>query len=101
MTRRQIGPEMLGVAEAKRRFAELVDRVQKGERFLVSRRGRPAVALVPAGPELARGPASTPRGLAAGAGALGDWEELPEIVAELYAARPSAKDRSVPDLELG
>src|SRR6266545_2839470 len=100
MTRRQIGPEMLGVAEAKRRFAELVDRVQKGERFLVSRRGRPAIALVPAGPELARGPAPAPRGLAAGAGALADWEELPEIVAELYAARPGALDRSGPDLDL-
>src|SRR6266545_7735404 len=97
MTRSHFKAEMIGIAETKRRFAELVDRVQKGERFLVSRRGRPAVALVPAGPELARGPAPAPRGLAAGAGALGDWEELPEIVAELYAARPGAKDRPGPD----
>ncbi len=89
---------MVGVAEAKRRFAELVDRVQKGERFLVSRRGRPAVALVPPGPELARGVRLAPRGLAAGAGALSDWEELPDVVEELYAARRTAKDRPGPDL---
>jgi prevent-host-death family protein len=99
MTERQIKAEMIGIAETKRRFAELVDRVQRGERFLVSRRGRPAVALVPAGPELARRPSPAPRGLAAGAGALGDWEELPEIVAELYAARRRAKDRPGPDLD--
>lgn len=89
---------MIGVAEAKRRFAELVDRVQKGERFLVSRRGRPALALVPPGPGLTRGPTPAPRGLAAGAGALADWEELPQVVEELYAARRSAKDRPGPDL---
>lgn len=98
MTRRQQKTEILGVAEAKRRFAELIDRVQNGERFLVSRRGRPAVALVPPGPELARGPRPAPRGLAAGAGALGDWEELPEIVEEFCAARRGAKDRPGPDL---
>jgi prevent-host-death family protein len=90
---------MIGIAETKRRFAELVDRALRGERFLISRRGRPAVALVPVGPELARRPSLAPRGLAAGAGALGDWEELPQIVAELYSARRRAKDRSGPDLD--
>jgi hypothetical protein len=36
--------------------------------------------------------------LAAGAGALAEWDELPEIVTELYAARRSARDREAPDL---
>lgn len=98
VTEEQNGIEGLGVAEAKRRFGELIDRVQKGERFLVLRRGRPAVALVPPTGELRRRPSPPPRGLAAGAGALGDWEELPEVVAEIYAERRRARDRPEPDL---
>lgn len=97
MTEEQNAEQGLGVAEAKRRFSELIDRVQKGERFLVLRHGRPAVALVPPATELS--PQPPPRGLAAGAGALGDWEELPAIVDEIYAARLTAKDRRGPDLD--
>jgi prevent-host-death family protein len=53
MTSRYGSPaESVGTAEAKRRFSEWVDRVGEGERFLVSRRGRPAVALVPPTPDL-------------------------------------------------
>lgn len=88
--------ERMGVAEAKRRFSELIDRVAHGERFVVARRGRPAVALVP--PEASEAVAPRPIGLATIAGALADWEELPEVVAELYAARRRARDRSVPEL---
>ena len=40
--------EVLSVADAKRRFSELIERVQRGERFVVARRGRPVLALVPA-----------------------------------------------------
>jgi prevent-host-death family protein len=90
---------MLGVAEAKRRFAELVDRVQRGERFVVSRRGRPAVALVPPREELARRSVSAPKGLAAGAGALADWAELDTVVDEIYAARAEAHDREPPGFD--
>lgn len=89
--------ETLGVAEAKRRFSELIERVRRGERFLVSRRGKPAVALVP--PEqLPDGPAGPPAGLAAVAGELADWDELEDVVAEIYRARRRAKGRAVPDL---
>lgn len=86
-------------AEARRRFAELIDRVQRGERFVVSRHGRPAVALVPPREELARRPHSAPKGLAAGAGALADWPELVSLVDEIYAARAGAPDRPTPDLD--
>jgi prevent-host-death family protein len=92
------GPETLGVAEAKSRFAELIDRVQEGERFLILRRGRPAVALVPPGALDARRMRVQPRGLAAGVGALADWTELPDVVEQLYAARRKAKDRPAPEL---
>lgn len=91
-------PGTVSTADAKRRFSELVDRVGEGERFLVSRRGRPAVALVPPTPELfeRREP---PRGLATLAGALTDWEELDEVVADIYKARRGSEDRPVPELD--
>lgn len=90
--------QQLSVAEAKKRFSELIDRVSRGERFVVSRRGRPALALVP--PALAE-EAIEPRpiGLAAVAGALADWSELEDVVAEIYASRRRARDRAAPDLD--
>ena len=91
--------EALGVAEAKRRFSELIRRVQDGERFLVLRHGKAAVAIVP--PEEFGASPSTgrPAGLAAIAGGLADWEDLDEVVAEIYAARRRARDRDVPELD--
>lgn len=91
-------PESFGTAEAKRRFSELVDRVGEGERFLVSRRGRPAVALVPPRAELFEPPGRAPSGLAALAGALAGWDDLEQTVAEIYAARRGSADRPAPDL---
>lgn len=88
----------VSTAEAKRRFSELVDRVGEGERFLVSRRGRPAVALVPPTPDLFERH-EPPRGLATIAGALADWEELDEVVADIYKARRASEDRPAPDLD--
>ncbi|MFQ5744713.1 MAG: type II toxin-antitoxin system Phd/YefM family antitoxin [Acidobacteriota bacterium] len=88
----------LGVAEAKKRFSELIDRVGRGERFVVSRRGKPAVALVPP-KKAAVATGAAPLGLAAVAGALADWEDLDQVVKEIYEARKKAKDRPVPELE--
>lgn len=36
-------------------------------------------------------------GLAALAGSLADWEELDQVVKEIYASRRRARDRDVPD----
>jgi prevent-host-death family protein len=91
-------PDSVGTAEAKRRFSELVDRVGEGERFLVSRHGRPAVALVPPTPDLFER-REAPRGLATLAGALAEWGELDADVAEIYSARRSSADRPAPDLD--
>jgi prevent-host-death family protein len=90
--------DMIGVADAKRRFSELIDRVGAGERFVVARHGRPVLALVPAGEEAVRAPAAAPIGLAAVAGALADWDDLDEVVEEIYGNRRRARDRAVPDL---
>jgi prevent-host-death family protein len=95
---RQTSGHILGVAEAKRRFSELIDRVDAGERFTVSRRGHPAVVLAPPTPEALRRSAERPIGLAAVAGALADWEDLDESVEEIYAIRRSSRDRPPPDL---
>ncbi len=89
----------LGVAEAKRRFSELIDRVDAGERFVVSRRGRPAMVLGPPTTEALQPAAEKPIGLAAVAGALAEWEDLEETVEEIYAARRGSRDRPAPDLD--
>lgn len=88
----------LGVAEAKRRFSELIDRVDAGERFVVTRRGDPAVVLAPPTSDALRGTTAKPIGLAAVAGALADWEDLEEAVEEIYAKRRVSRDRPAPDL---
>jgi len=95
----QLGAESIGTAEAKRRFSELVDRVGRGERFVVSRRGRPAVALIPPALDLLEAePSPPPSGLAALAGALAEWDDIDVAVEEIYAARRTSRDRPAPDL---
>lgn len=89
--------DMLGVAETKQRFAELVERVLRGERFVVTRRGRPVAALVPAGDAALRDVAP-PVGLAAFAGALSEWDDLERVMAEVVAARQRAGQRPAPEL---
>jgi prevent-host-death family protein len=88
----------LGVAEAKRRFSELLDRVGAGERVVIHRRGRPAVVLVPASADAVEHYAHPPLGLASVAGGLADWEDLEAVVEEIYAARRATNDRPAPDL---
>ncbi len=88
----------LGVAEAKRSFSALLDRVAAGEKVVVHRRGRPAAVMVPPGADELESVEGTRVGLAAVAGALAGWEELEEVVEEIYAARRSAVDRPAPDL---
>ena len=86
------------VAEAKRNFRELIDRVGDGERLVIARRGTPVMALVPAD-EVNSARPSRPVGLAAVAGALSDWQDLDDLVDEIYAARDQAVDRAVPPLD--
>ena len=90
--------ETMGVAETKRRFAELIDRVLAGERIIVTRRGRPVIALVPATDEAAAEP-RTYIGLAAFAGILEDWDEGPDMIEEILAARHRSFGRDVPEID--
>ncbi len=40
----------IGAYEAKTRFSELLRRVEKGERFVITRHGRPVAVLEPVSP---------------------------------------------------
>ena len=89
--------EQIGVADAKRRFAELADRVGNGESFLIVNRGRPVLALVP--PQRLGEDEVRPVGLAAFAGALaGEWDTVEDDMEEIIAARQDVADRPAPDL---
>lgn len=88
--------EQIGVADAKRRFSELAERVGQGESFVIINRGRPVVALVP--PQRAAEDDVVPLGLAAFAGILeGEWDSVEEDMAEVLALRAQAQDRPGPD----
>ena len=91
--------EEMGVAETKQRFAELIDRVLDGERFVVTRRGRPVASLVPVVNEAVSGEERTYLGLAAFAGYFADWPEFEQTMAEVIASRASAGQRPAPEFE--
>ena len=127
--------DVINVAEAKRQFSELIERVGRGERIIIARRGKPVMGLVSPNelgvpkeatailrrdqkrprlrivkpPQTAMGVgwiAKTneslkprPFGLAAIAGALSDWDDIDETVAEIHAMRDRAAERPVPSLE--
>ncbi len=90
-------PTSVGVGEAKRRLSELMSRVvYRGERFVIERRGKPMVALVSA-EDLARleqEPVSTV-GLLAALGAWADFDEIDDVLADIYRHRSDAADRDV------
>ena len=88
---------ILGVGDAKKRLSELMSRAAyRGERFLIQRRGRPMAALVSAEDleQLEQEPAAA-KGLLAAAGAWADYEELDEVVRDIYHQRETARDRPV------
>lgn len=86
---------VLSVADAKRRFSELIDRVSRGETFVVTRHGRPVLKL--STPLPAEKGQPEPLGLAAAAGIFADWEDFEEIMKEVYESRQHATDRPPPD----
>jgi prevent-host-death family protein len=88
---------ILSVAEAKKRLSELMSRVAyKNERFLIERRGKPTAALVSA-EDLARleDKSTSSRGLLAAVGAWADFEELDQVIEDIYQQRQKAQDRPV------
>ena len=89
--------ETISVADAKKRLSELMSRVAYNrERFLVQRRGKPMAALVSAEDLLVLEQQKAPsQGLLAAAGAWADFEELDEVIKDIYRQREQAQDRTV------
>ena len=90
--------ESMGVADAKRRFSELIDRVRTGERFIVTRRGKPVLALVPPSSSSNETPERPRVGLLALVGLVENWDHE-GFVEEIDAARRRSRGRPVPELD--
>jgi prevent-host-death family protein len=89
----------IGVAEAKRRFADVLGTVRyKGERYVVERNGTPMAALVPLSdlPD-ERGPASRP-GFLALVGAFDGEPEYADSLAAVVRSRSVQRSRPAPRL---
>jgi antitoxin (DNA-binding transcriptional repressor) of toxin-antitoxin stability system len=84
------------VTEARRRLTEIIDRVLAGDRVVITRNGRPVVAIVPAPADPDAG--TTPLGLAAFAGAVARRDELDDAVSAVVATRSVTRERETPDL---
>ncbi|MFQ5811727.1 MAG: type II toxin-antitoxin system Phd/YefM family antitoxin [Anaerolineae bacterium] len=90
----------ISVAEAKKRFSELLARAAySGERFIIERRGTPMAALISLEDlnllEEETAHDQEPQGLLAAAQALADYEGFEEIMAEVYRSRRQSKSRKV------
>jgi prevent-host-death family protein len=75
----------VGMHEAKTHFSQLVERALAGEEIVVTRRGKPAVRLVPVTPS---GDREALFGCMAGEiEFLDGYDELPDEVAEAFGVR--------------
>jgi len=90
----------LNVAEAKKKFSELLARAAfKGERFIITRRGKPMAALIGLDDlallEEHKHQSLEPQGLLAAAGALADYEGFEETMTEVCRLRRQSVGRRV------
>jgi prevent-host-death family protein len=74
----------IGAFEAKNRLSALLERVERGEEILITRRGRPVARLVPAGPghDVARARAAADRILELGRGQSLKGLKIKDLIAE-------------------
>jgi prevent-host-death family protein len=91
--------EVISVADAKRRFSELIERVGRGEQFVVTRRGKPVLALLSPEGVLDQPEKPTKRGMMAVWGILEGVEGAEEWYEEMQrviAARRDYPPRPMP-----
>jgi prevent-host-death family protein len=91
----------LNVAETKRRFSDLLNRVElTGESVVIKRRGRRVARLVPIGDDdrADTTPSRPRRGLLAAVGAWEDYDDIDQFLEEIRFRRDQTTDREVPDL---
>jgi prevent-host-death family protein len=93
----------VGAAEAKRKFSELVNRVQyRGDRIVIQKRGKPAAALVGLDDlsALSKKPVAETDGDKRGSilecvGLFADFPEWGQIMKEVVASRRRSRPRKV------
>lgn len=90
----------IGIAEAKRRFADVLGTVRyQGERYVVERNGTPMAALVPLS-DLPGAHEQTERsGFLALVGAFEDGPEYADSLADAFRSRRAQRSRPVPPLD--
>ena len=92
-------PRAISVADAKRRFSDVLGAVRyRQERFVIERNGTPMAALVPL--EDLAGAADTARrpGFLALVGAFADAPEYSEVALETVRRRRAQRSRRAPSL---
>jgi prevent-host-death family protein len=88
----------IGIADAKRRFADLLGAVRYGgQRFVIQRRGTPMAALVPVA-DLDHVEERTGQGFLALVGAFDDAPDLPEALDRAVRERSLQRKRTSPRL---
>jgi len=92
--------EKMNVAEAKKKFSELLARTAyNGERFIINRRGKPMAVLIGLDDfallEQQIHSSEKPKGLLAAAEALAGFEGFEEIMDDVYSSRSESTSRVV------
>lgn len=89
----------ISVAEAKRRFADVLGTVRyRGERYVVERNGTPMAALVPLADLQATSEQAERPGFLALLGAFVDEPEYADSLADAVRSRGAQRSRSAPQL---
>jgi prevent-host-death family protein len=98
MSQRVLTP--IGVAEVKRRFADVLGTVRyQGERYVVERNGTPMAALVPLSDVPGAVEQTERPGFLALVGAFEDEPEYADSLAEAVHGRQAQRSRPAPRLE--
>lgn len=93
------GATTISVAEAKRRFADVLGAVKyRGERYVVERNGTPMAALVPLS-DLEAGPHASRGGFLALVGLFPDAPEFADALVKVVRSRRTQRSRPTPQLE--
>jgi prevent-host-death family protein len=92
-------PIPISVAEAKRRFADVLGTVRyRGERYVVERNGTPMAALVPLTDLPGASAPAEPTGFLALVGAFEDQPQYAESLADAVRSRRTQRSRPAPRL---
>ncbi len=89
----------IGVADVKKNFSAVINEVSlKGEHFIIEKKGKPMVAMVSI-KELEHfedaQKKGEKKGLLSAIGAWEDFDNLEQVISDIYRKRSKAKDRTI------